>query len=317
MKRVLWLLIAILAGPRSIGFPLSPPPKLEELSWLESWLPHLEPLASNPARDRRLRGNLARHLRAHAPWASTRPLAASQKKPSAWAEEPSLPFRLSGEQKKILLEEARVRQRLFERAQRFAQAQRWPPLRLRVIPTPVTLFLPRGATPHRLAVWLDLGCGPSLDGLARLAPWLAAEAGKVRAESHFLFPNRDETALLLHAAALCVAEQGQLDRFLHRAAPRYGVWMQAADPVARLSRQLALDAERLARCLEQDDWHARFDRELRLASELGIFSTPTLLLNGIPVGSRAPTGDLLQGEESRLHRSLLGLFRSEDAPLPN
>ena len=134
-----------------------------------------------------------------------------------------------------------------------------------------------------------------IDAALEMLPEIEEELlarGDVRFEFHHL-PLRSIHANAAPAAeaAECVFEESGVDGFweYHDALfERQRAWSGLGDPYpyfARLAGELGLEGERVGECLDENRFAAEIDAAYRYAAgDLGLNSTPTLLLNGYRVG---------------------------------
>jgi protein-disulfide isomerase len=104
-----------------------------------------------------------------------------------------------------------------------------------------------------------------------------------------IFPNGDLAAL----AAECAGEQG-VDRFWRRHDELYKeqqAWKSTRTPdvfFSDLARRLGLDVGRFEGCFDERRGAERSRAANRLASYVGVRSTPTFIVNGFPVQGALP-----------------------------
>lgn len=104
-------------------------------------------------------------------------------------------------------------------------------------------------------------------------------------------------------AARCAGEQGKYWEY-HEAlfqAPRL-----EQGSYAELARSLGLDADKLQSCLSSQKYKGDVDADLEEAANLGIQSTPTFLVNGIPISGAQPFSafrEVIDAELARVGRT--------------
>ncbi|MAL97801.1 MAG: disulfide bond formation protein DsbA [Alteromonadaceae bacterium] len=106
---------------------------------------------------------------------------------------------------------------------------------------------------------------------------------------YFDFPLVDihDNAMLAAQAARCAGDQGNYWAMHDRLFAQQGEWStnhNAKGVFVRYSEELGMNPARLQRCLDTELHREDVEASLALAKRMGVRSTPTVLVNNIPMG---------------------------------
>ncbi len=107
----------------------------------------------------------------------------------------------------------------------------------------------------------------------------AALAAQCAADKNLFWPYHNRLFLEQAKAGQLTKEQLNVGRF-------------SIDPLAKYATELGLDGKEFAACIAAPETTAKVTEDLRAAQELGLRSTPSLVLNGKPVGIPQSAADL-------------------------
>lgn len=148
--------------------------------------------------------------------------------------------------------------------------------------------------PVRVIEFSDYGCVHCQNFHAETYPAIRdefIETGKVAWKyvpiSLAGFPNADRAA----GAAHCAGEQDRFFEFSDLVYRDASEWTGANDPrpvFTALGEEAGLDMDAFSSCLDDGSRLEEVEENSRLASQIGIRGTPTLVVNGIPVQGAPP-----------------------------
>lgn len=128
-------------------------------------------------------------------------------------------------------------------------------------------------------------CGRFADASQRLKQEYV-DSGKVRFVFFDLPLRQHGNAVPAAMAARCAGDQESYWPMHDRLFAQQSEWNSTSDPVGTFTRyaeSLGLDARRFRRCMETDLHLDAIERSRQLARQLGITSTPTVLVDNIPL----------------------------------
>jgi protein-disulfide isomerase len=114
----------------------------------------------------------------------------------------------------------------------------------------------------------------------------------------FPIPSLHPAAPKAHEAARCAAEQGKFWEYhdlLFEKSPR-----QAPDELKQYARDLKLDADAFAGCLDSGRYQAEVNRDVSEGSQLGVTGTPTFFINGLQLVGAQPAAKFQKIIDSEL-----------------
>jgi protein-disulfide isomerase len=143
------------------------------------------------------------------------------------------------------------------------------------------------AAPVTIQVWEDFLCPHCRDWTAQIKPQLVddyIQSGQVRLEFHHLpLPSFEPGSSLGAQASLCAADQGAFWPYhdlLFGTAHNRGQAGFTFTALGEYANQLGLDRTRFTQCLSNQTHAVTINASRQTASQLGLQSTPSVLING-------------------------------------
>ena len=132
-----------------------------------------------------------------------------------------------------------------------------------------------------------------------LQPLLDAYPGKIRfVYRHFPLSTIHSNAFQAAEASMCAYEQGAFWPY------HDGIYENqaelSAEPYVQMAADLGLDVESFRTCLENEEYKGLVQNDVELAVSLGVRSTPTFFINGLPFIGAQPLDAFKQVIDSEL-----------------